>query len=803
MRYLLSFFVFLFFAPFILHSQIYEVSGTVKDGENTTVPYANVFILQLADSTIIKGSSANEQGFFVIKNVLPDTYFLRASYIGKMSKFVPIDVKKDVNIGTIIIADNIESLDEVEIIVKKPTVSRKVDRLVFHVENTAISDGNTWEVLKKTPGVIVLQDELQIRNQSATIYINDRKVLLSPIEVRDLLEGFSGVNIKSIEVISNPPARYDAEGGPILNIITTKNLIPGYKGSINGAFTQAIFSKHRFGTSHYFKTKKLNVFASYGIRKKKDLYKDDSHVNFINNSNSVFSRWKTDYEKTTKLLGHNANVILDYTIDNRNTIKFTSNLAYTPDKKYRNTSNVDMRDAQMQLDSTLASAGNIDGNKTNLAFDLAYKHKLKKKGASISINGHYTSFNMDEEQKISSDYFNSTGDFMRNFSFHTNAIQDISIVTSQLDYVTPIAQATMESGVKYAGIESNSKIDFYNLIGGNRVLNSALSDNFTYDETVFAAYASMVRNWDKWSLKLGLRGEYTDAKGISNVLGITNSQNYFELFPTFYMLHTPSEEHSFSLSYSRKLERPRYQDLNPFKTFRNENDFIVGNANLKPNFSHNFNFNYTLKGEYFFDLYYRDNGNYISVINFQDNQNRTIRDLSQNVLESISYGLDFTYSKSITNAWFLYMYTSVFLESETFLAVESNNVKATNAIKGFYGYLANYITLSKDGSFTGELAITYLSGNIHGSYTEDSTMALSLGLRKTLWNKKAVISLAVEDFLGMANGRYTSKYLNQDNAHLAVPESQYARVGFTYKFGNFKLSDNDRGIEKKERDRID
>lgn len=183
-----------------------------------------------------------------------------------------------------IITQESEALDEVVVTANRPKVERKVDRLVFNVENTVLSQSSSWDILNQTPGVIAMQDELQIRNQAATVYINDRKVQLSAEEVRNLLENYQGENIKSIEVISNPPARYDAEGGAVLNIITNKNISLGYKGNVNTRYTQGVFAKYNFGTSHFYKTEKLNLNLSYGFAPRKDFFDVKTETNFINDT---------------------------------------------------------------------------------------------------------------------------------------------------------------------------------------------------------------------------------------------------------------------------------------------------------------------------------------------------------------------------------------------------------------------------------------------------------------------------------------------------------------------------------------
>ncbi|MEZ4809794.1 MAG: outer membrane beta-barrel family protein [Allomuricauda sp.] len=785
-----------------LIGQDYRITGKVVDEQNQIVPYANILLLHAADTTFVKGTSADDNGFFLLEGVEPNLYLLQASYVGRGSTPLALDITQDISLGALIIPLETNALDEVVVTAQKPKLQKLPDRLVFSVENTVISQGTSWDILKSTPGVIVNQDELMIRGQNATVYLNDKKVQLSGQEIQDLLQGLSGTNIKSVEVIANPPARYDAESGPILNIVTSKNIIPGYKGSINGTYTQAVFPKFSAGTSHYFKTDKLNLFANYTINPKKELRKTDKGINFRDGGNQVFSQWDTEYNQTNSSMAQNVNFILDYDFDDRNSLNLTSNLVFNQDQDQQTRLNNEMRDGQNQLDSTFTTQNNANLDNTNLAFDLSYVHKLKKPGARLSFNGHYTNYDGSFFQDLNSDYFDATGNLMRSFGFDSDSQQDIQIFTGQLDYSTPVGNASIETGAKISSIASESMVDFFNFSGSSNTADTSLSDRYNYDENVYAAYFSLVKNWEKWSMKLGLRGELTEAEGTSLTLNETNTQDFFEPFPSLYVLYSPSDKHSFSFDYGRNVDRPKYNDLNPFRFFFNENDFEEGNPRLTPSFSNNFNLNYTLNSEYFFDVYYRDNGSNIAYLVFQDNNAQTLVELKQNVLESQSYGLDFTVSKTISSGWFLYAYTSLFHEEETFLAVESNNVEYTNTVDGVYGYLANYLTLSKDGTFTGEATMTYISKFLFGSYVSDEQLNLTLGLRKSFFNNRMIVSLAAEDILEQYVPTYTSRYLNQDNFYRRRPETQFVRFGFTYNFGNFRLEDNQRTIDKNERDRL-
>jgi len=784
-------------------SQTFEVAGFVRDTEGKPLPYANVMLLKVIDSIQFKGISADETGRFSLKGIPPDVYYLQAKYFGYKSLLVPLEIKSDIQIGAVVLEQDKLWLDEVVVTGQKPVVERLADRIVFNVENTVVGEGSTWDILRNAPGVIIVQDNLEIRGQQATVYLNDRKVQLSEAEIQDFLKGLSGDMISSVEIIPNPPASYEAEDGAILNIRTRENIVPGYKGSVRGQYTQGVFPKYNIGTSHYYKNDKLSIFGNYVFNPQKEFKEVDSHINFINDQDNIFARWNTELDQTTRSQNHQANVMLDYKLTPRDLLNFTSNLTFSPNKRFVNVLDTEMRNAAGVLDSTLQTNSSVDDDLLNLSFGLNYERSLKKEGASLKANTQYTYYEGSRLQEGSSDYFDPSGAFIRNFTFATDALQDIHIFTGQADYYTPIKSGSFESGLKGSLIDSNSGIDYFDVNGNQPPFDIALSDVFRYEERVFAAYGSLSQEWDKWALKLGLRAEQTNVESNSETLQRINTQNYFELFPSLYLTRTLGKDYSLTFDYSRKLTRPNYADLNPFRYFVNENNYVEGNPNLVPNFSHNFNLNLSIKNTYFIDLYYRDNGAYISALGFQDNQNQTFKKIKQNVLDSFSYGLDFTISTTITPFWVMYFYNSVFYEDETFLAEESAIDTYTNKVTGYYGYINNALTLSRDGSFKGEISATYLSGFLAGSYQISETIALNMGVRKSLWDNRAVISLTAEDILGRANGTYTSRYANQDNSILQVKETQFVRLGFTYNFGNYRLSNSERSLKKSEQLRLE
>jgi len=784
----------------VSYGQGFELSGEVKDQYQEPVAFASVFLLTVTDSTLVTGTSADENGAFLFSNIAEGLYFLKASYIGQVSENLPLEILKDTKIGALILEQEAEQLNEVTVTSNKPVVKREVDRIVFNVENTVISQNSSWDILRQTPGVLMMNDELKVRNQATTVYINDRKVQLSSDEVKSLLENYQGENIKSVEVIHNPPASYDAEGGSILNIITSKNVSIGYKGNVNAGYTQGVFPKYNFGTSHFYKTKRLNVNASYNYAPKKEYKNTLNNTNFMGDS-GIVSVWDTDFDQVIRSNTHSAGLVIDYDFNDKNVLSFTSNALIQPKRDADFFQETTIKDASGVLDSLFTTNSFLSERKNNISGDLTFKHQFKDQG-NLTVNAHYTNFDLDRNQDVNSDYFEPNGSFIRDFNFSTLADQQIEIKTAQIDYNDYLGSVFFETGIKSSFIDSKSKLDYFLENNGTEFIPN-LSDDYTYDESVYAGYFSLSKDWEKWSVKTGLRAEQTESSGVSVNVSTINDLSYFELFPSFYLLHNINDNHSLSFDYARKVQRPRYEDLNPFRTYINERTFEEGNPNLMPSFGHNFNLNYTLNQEYYFDFYYRDNGRYISTLTFQDNDNFVLRDITQNVLESTSYGIDFTYGKSITNNWYLYSYISLFHEDETFIALQSDDYSFKNEYNGAYIDLTNYVTLSNDGSFKGELGFVYLSGWLQGSYIQEESTNLTVGLRKSFFNNRAVLSVSANDLLGNYNSYVSSQYLNQDNRFLTVPETQYVKFGFTYNFGNFRLEDNQRSIDKLELDRLE
>lgn len=780
-----------------------DLKGKIESQDREPVAFANVILLNAEDSTsVYKGTISEEDGSFIIENIEDSAYLLKVSFLGYADNLQQIRVKGDTRLKTITLDESSDALDEVVVNARKPKISRQVDRLIFDVENSTLSTGNTFEILKRTPGVIVSQGQLLVKNRAATVYINDRKVYLTSQELQQLLEGFSAENIKSVEVITNPPARYDAEGGAILNIKTSRNISIGYKGSLNASNTVAVVPKYNIGTSHYYKTDWLNLYASYNYSQR-DLYKkDEGFIEFFSPNGNADSRWITDFEKDTETYSHNINSILDFTLSEASTLSLSANVQITPKTDNDIDGLTNIFDNSNSLDSFFTTDSRLNSETDNILLAATYNTSLGENG-TLSAVANYINYENRQAQDLKTEYFEGDASFVRDNSFETLAKQNSDIYTGQIDITTPLGTSNFETGIKYAGLRTDSGQDFFDTNTGNRQFSAELSDLLNYEEDIYAVYASLSRDWEKWAMKLGLRGEYTDVQGISSSLGLVNSQEYFELFPTFYLNYNASDDHSFGFEYSRRISRPRFENLNTYRYFLNENNFQDGNPDLNPAINNMVKFSYAYKNKLFFDLYWDKANDAIATLPFQDNINNNLRSTSLNMDFSQQYSFDISYYDYLTDWWVLSAYTSFFYMQNDFPALESNGRIVTKDVYSAYLSAGNYLTLSKDGSFTGEVTAMLLPDYVAGSYNfEEAQYGLNLGLRKSFFDSRLIATVNVDDIFNTMNVPMRSQYLNQNNSFFAMPESRMLRFGITYKFGNFKLGDNKRAITAEESERL-
>ncbi|OEK08479.1 hypothetical protein A8C32_03240 [Flavivirga aquatica] len=801
-------FLYLYISLFSLVciSQEFGIKGNLKDINNQPIVYANTTLINTENSLPIAGTTTNESGDFVIDKIKTGNYLLKISFLGFKTFTKQVRLDRNINFNTIILEENLHELKGVTIVAKKPTIERMVDRLVFNVENSTLSNNNVLDVLKHTPGVLLHNNAITIKQSIPTVYINDRRIHLSPNEVQQLLENTPANNIKSIEVMTNPPAKYEAEGGSVLNIITSKNIIAGYNGSVFGNYKQGSkFPKYSFGTSHFFKTKKLNTYLSYNINPKKEYRDNEEFVNFINDG-KIRSSWETDYKKIRKSSNQNINANIDYELNDSNILGFSTSMLIIPRNNTKTGINSSTKaySVNKTLDSIFNTVNKSVNETFNLAFTLDYIHKFKNKGEKLSASLHHTNYDFSNFQDVKTGYFLPNIDTtFRNNEFQTFSSQEIKLYTGQADYELPINKSSQfEAGLKISNIKSKSILNQFIFENDIKLEDLDNSDVFLYHETNYAAYLSYSKNWNKWSLKSGLRFELTNIKSNSLSTSQINNNDYLKVFPSIHVLNRINENNEIYFSYNKRIHRPRYSQLNPYKFFLNDYTYTIGDPNLKPQVDDVFTLGYTFNEIYTFEFYYRYEKDPAIQVAFQDNNNNLLKYISTNINKSFSYGLDFSTNARITNRWNLNILSSVFNYDNHFIALESNNTLEKNSKWSLYTQITNNINFLKNKSLIMDISYLYISPYAEGPTIVGTRSQLDISLLKTLWKSRASISIGVTDVFNINKLTNTNKYLNQDVFFKSKEETRLLVFGFNYKFGNSKLKNNKKEIDSNERDRL-
>lgn len=781
-------------------AQELSLTGTVKDAENVEIPFANVILTSGLDSSMVKGTSADEFGNFEMTGLKSDDYLLFVSYLGNTSKPIKLRLTTNLNVGTLVLEETTFVLNEAVVTFKNPTVEKQVDRLVFNIENTPLSEASIWDALKQTPSVVIINNEITVKgSRDIQVMINERKVNLPNQDIINLFSGASANNIESIEVITSPPAKFSAEGGLIINIKMKKGLLAGYNGAVYNRYTQGVFAKHILGTDQYFKSQKTDFSFNYSIGKNKELTRYTDKTRFFDDEISL---WTANQENVVYQTTHNLSTFFDWELNEKNTLSVSSVNAITPwtDRTY--TTRTIIEDTDGSLDSFFDTLNDSDAPLANLSFYMDYVHKFNKEGASLSFGGHYTFYNLILDQNLDTNFFDANGNLTGTNDFVTESDQKINLVSLQTDFTSPLSEnLKLEAGLRYTGINSISKIAQFGFDRSQPGIDPTEAGLFDYDETIYASYVGLNGKWDKLSFTSGLRAEYTEAIGDLDIAEETTKNKYLELFPNFSILYALGEKHDLNLYYYRRINRPRYNSINPFQSFQSNNIVVEGNPKLLPSTRNYSALGYTYDKKYTVEVFYMYQNNPFQALMFQDNNSRLLRFINVNMDNNVSYGLDFTVNKEIAPFWDLYILSSFYENGFSFQDEDSGQVIRNNRFSWFFRTF-NSFTLLTDNSLWIDLSYNYFSPFSNGNSEQDSTSTLDIAFTKSFWNKSFILTMGIQDIFNQGKLLNTRRFLNQDNSTSYRDENRLFTLGLRYKFGNIKIKDNKKTKNLDERNRL-
>lgn len=777
------------------------VSGKVYDTARQPLAFADVVLKSVQDTANVQTSFTDSNGRFEIATVQPGEYTLIISTLGFETHNTTLQVAGNVTVPDIILKTASKELDNVVIDHKRPVVRRKIDRLEFDVENSILSSENAWEIVKKTPGVTAMGDGLSIRGSSGILVtINDRKVYLTGTELKNLLENTSGEDIKSIEVITTPPAKYEAQGSAVLNIKMKKNVSGGYKASVSGAYVQSMYPKGVVALNQYYKSKKLTLFGGYMFGSGHYYGENNGEVHYYKPDNTLSTVWKSREQANYRAYQQNSyNFTAEYAIDSLNIVSVGTNgfgslkstaLIDTPTYIYN---------ASGQLDSLYISHNHRDYPQKNSTITGSYEHKFNDKH-KIALSSDYTKHYFNQEQDINTNF--SLPDAMpyRQQDILSNDTRHIDLLSIQADYNGEAGKTKLEGGMRYGTVDADNNFDYYGEINGVPITNADLSNRFLYDESILAGYIGADREFGKWGFKAGLRGEHTKLEGNLVTTGEVNKQDYFKLFPSVYALYKASDNHQIGFSYGKRIIRPQYGMLNPFRSYNTPYSYSTGDPKLQPAIAHNFSLQYTLKAKYNFDLYYRYEKDPFSEILYQDYATNTTISQFTNISSNLSTGLEFNTNLQVFQWWEVGTMASIGYQENNFQGA-NGNMQVIDSWT-FYANASNRFTLNKKKDLLAEANFFYVSPAVNGAIRTSNMSSLSVSFKKRFFDGNGELSLIFSDIYKGERQTNTTRYANQYSRYKTYGDSQSFRIQFRYRFGNQKLGEGKTRQSTEEQNRL-
>ncbi len=763
--------IYLLFPIFIVAQ---EVKGTVE-GENEKLVYANVFLTN-QEGEIIKGTVTNDQGEFVL-NVSEGDYMLTVSFLGFTEYQKQLTVQGNLNLGVIKLIPDQNVLNEVVVVSKKPMIERKVDRLVFNVENSiAASGGDALGALKVAPGLRVNNGDISmIGKDNVRVMVNNRMVQLSGDDLANFLAGISSDDLKKIEIITNPPSKYEASGNSgIINIVYKKGIRNSWNNSTTLTHTQSVLGFSDLRNTFSYNKGNLRFLGNLSGRTGDMQVIETADLFYPNET------WRTSIERKDKKDFFFGRAEVDYDLSKKTTIgvQYLYNKS-TPD--IIDQPITDILDLNNALTSRLITNGLSNRDDVNQSVNAHLITELDTLNRRLSIDLDYFDFKSDVNRSILTNRFSDSGDPLDvNFSARTPANQAISNYSLKIDMEHPIKGYNLTYGTKLSFITTKSGTTFYNTISGEEVVDPGRTNDFTYKENIQAFYASVSKKLsDKWETKLGLRVENTQTEGIS----ITTTKNdYINFFPTFYLSYLKNDNNSFSINYGRRIRRPNYDYLNPFRWYLYSNFYTVGNPFLKPSFNDNFEFSHTFKESLIttVGLYIQSNG--FSNVADVDSEDNTLIFRKENFFSKYTLGLSESYDFNKVSWWWANLYGGLFYYIVDFDPIDIELDAITEKL-GYYLSWKNTFTLNKSKSLKLDLSYWYSSSFIRNFGEIGSSSSLDLGLKYSL-KSNLQLSAGVYDIFkdSFTLNRKTSNGVNQE--YTSYFGNRNVRFSLKYNFGN-------------------
>jgi len=772
-----------------------KITGVITDETQKPIQSASVSLLRAKDSSLVKTAITNKEGKYEFETISEGKFLLAVSSIGFQKKFGPsleiTAAKSSFNAETISLSAETKSMQEVTVTAKKPFIETKIDKTVVNVDASPTSAGsNALDILEKSPGITVDNDgAISLRGKQGVIVLMDGKqTYLSATDLANLLRNMPASALDQIEIMTNPSAKYDASGNSgIINIKTKKGKNNGFNGSVMLGATTSFFKPEE---AFYMIPKTQNSF-NFNWRKNKFNFFGNYNPNVFRGMNrlSLDSRFMDDNHNTTGYnltetrfkfgnINHTLKLGLDWYADKKNVFGivlsgFTFKGHPTP------ISTADLYDANMNLESRLISSTDNDLKFQNATVNLNWKHTFDTSGKELTADFDYVVYSNVSDMVLTTDFYNSTLQKTSTSHLKGHLPSDINIYTLKSDYTQPLkGGGRFDAGVKFSYVKNDNLVNYERWVNNDWETDHIRSNHFIYDETIAAAYVNFSREIKKWTFQTGLRLESSISHGNQVITNQTFTRDTTNLFPTVFIQYKLDKKNTLAIAYGRRIQRPNYQDLNPFIYFLDTLSYRQGNIYLRPQYTHNIDVTHSFKGKFITTFNYNNTDDVISQI-VKPEPNSKIRYLTvDNVARYTNIGVSVTAPVTFAKWWNTNFFTNVF--NNHYKGVY-DTLDIDMAYTSFTVNVTNNFTFKK--GWTAELSGFYRHKALNGLTQMEAIYQMSLGVQKQIMKGKGTLRFNFRDPFAWQKFEGRNTYGLIDGGFIARPDTRQLTGTFTWRFG--------------------
>jgi hypothetical protein len=762
-----------------------QITGKTETHEGFPVEFVTVSLFR-SDSVFISSTISDSLGKFSIAVPAEGILYLKYSHIGFEDTFIVVDIPHIIargnDLGVIKMKKDVSVLTGVNVMGKKKIIERKIDRIIFNVSQSISAGSSSFlEILNKTPGVRADNNGgVSVAGKSSIILIDGKQVQLGGDDLADLLKGKQADIIDRIEVYANPPAKFDAQGASVINIITRRRKSQGYDGTFRGTYKQGYNARYGLGSLINYSNKSFRFSANYSYTPSVFRTVEDEYVDY-NFASGAASFWDMQHFRKVKAWSHDISFSAEYSAGKKHTFGFQTD-GFLKGNTNNRTIRTIITNETGSIDSSLNTINRNYPRRNQGNFNFNYKFVTDTAGGSLNADININRYRAKTRQEIHTDSYDAFQTLKPDpFEAKSNSIQEIRVKSFKIDWIKPVnSKIQFEAGIKLAHSETDNDILFMLRQPGGFVTDPGRTNTFLYTEETRAAYTNYSQNFGKVGVQAGLRAEYTTTRGNSKTTGSEIRNEYFRIFPSLYLQYDMvADKHQLTLSFGKRIRRPDYWRLNPFQFYTTPYSYLQGNPFLQPSFNYSSDITYTFKNTYSITVYYNYTDKPFTNITAQDNITGILVNNQVNLKNNSDFGVYISLPLEIRKWWEtnLFIQGSRKYEKTVF---DGNPV----VLKNWFGYAncSNTFQVSQKKNIKAEVSFWYASPGIQGIYHLKSSNDLSLSLRKGFSKNKVQLTLGVQDILYGNIYRIYVDYKDQKNGFTEKNDSRMFTLNFVYRF---------------------